>query len=258
MLERISYEGNSIMEDLLNIAICEDDEEEERKLLAFLEKSTILNQCTVFHSGEELLEVYSPYTYDLLLMDIYMKGINGIETVKQIRTIDEDIPVAFVTTSTDFTLESYRLSALKYIEKPYTEKAVHDILQLACMEKENAPSITINKKGKETKIYLSSILYVEIKARKLHIYLKNGEVIEVYDKLKAIEEQVDSTLFFSPHKSYLVNLLYVQYIDVELKAFSMKNGDLVPIRRESMGKAKKAFEDYLFNKTRRSFNDSHK
>lgn len=230
------------MNGVLNIAVCENTKGEAEKLLDILEQSSIKNSCTVFKNAEELLKIYTPQKFDLLLMDIYMEGMNGIEAVTEIRKIDENVPVAFITESTEHALESYRLSALKYIEKPCERKHIEDILKLASLKKANAPSLVVRWFGKEQYIRLAQIIYLEVQKRLLLIHLKNGEVVSVYDKLSSVLPQLQDDLFFSPHKSYCVNLRCVQYIDKELRCFVMSNGINIPIRRESMGKAKKALE----------------
>ena len=234
----------------LNIAICEDTHSEEEKLLALLHKSSIPTSCTVFTSGEALLEAYRPQAFDLLLMDIYMGGITGVETITKIREIDGEVPVAFITTSTDHTLESYRLSALKYIEKPFKQKDIEDILKLAMLKKSNAPSLMIQRNGNMEKIPFCQILYLEQQTHQLNVYLKNGETALFYEKLSALLPQLAGQDFFHSHKSFAANLSFVRYIDTELKCFVMQNGKNIPIRRESMGKAKKALESFLFHKTR--------
>lgn len=234
----------------LRIAICEDTRSEEEKLLAILNESDIPTSCTVFTSGEALLKAYEPQAFDLLLMDIYMGGITGVETVSKIREIDEEVSIAFITTSTEHTLESYRLSALKYIEKPFKQKDVEEILKLAQLKKKNAPSLLVQKNRKEQNIPFSQILYLEQQTHQVNIYLKNGDTVQIYEKLSTLLQQLEGQSFFSPHKSFSVNLSCVRFIDTELKCFVMQNGKNVPIRRESMGKAKKAFEAFLFHKTR--------
>ena len=102
----------------MNLTICDDLPEEREKLLALLEQAPIATICTQFGSSEELLEAFRPGKFDLLLMDIYMDGMTGVEAVQKIREMDECIPIAFTTTSTEHTFESYRLSVLKYLEKP--------------------------------------------------------------------------------------------------------------------------------------------
>ena len=238
------------MEEELNIAICEDTPKEAEKLLALIRQSAIPARCTVFTSGEALLDTYQPQAFDLLLMDIYMGGITGVETVTKIREQDEEIPVAFITTSADHALVGFRLSALKYIEKPYQKKAIDDILELARLKKGNLPSLIVQQYGKAEKVPFAQILYIEQQSHQCNIYLRQGEVISIYEKLSAISKQLEGQPFFNPHKSFSVNLAFVRLIDTELKCFVMWDHKNVPIRRESMGKAKKALEAFLFQRTR--------
>lgn len=234
----------------LKIAICEDTHSEEEKLLALINKSNVPTSCTVFTSGEALLKAYEPQAFDLLLMDIYMGGMTGVEAVSKIREIDEDIPVAFITTSTDHALESYRLSALKYIEKPFKQKDVEEILKLAQLKKSNVPALMIKRNGKAEKIPFSQILFLEQQTHQVNINLKNGDTVQIYEKLSTLLPQLAEQDFFSPHKSFSVNLSFVRFIDMELKCFVMQNNKNVPIRRESISKAKKALEGFLFHRTR--------
>lgn len=242
------------MEDL-QIAVCEDLLEEQQRLLTQIQKSGIPASCTTFESGEAFLQDYRIGKYDLIFMDIYMVGITGIETVTAIREIDEAVPIAFVTTSTDHTLESYRLEALKYIEKPVKEKAVVELLRMAQLKKENTPRLILKIGGKDCSVAFERILYAEQKAHSLCLFLTGGEVLQVNEKLENVENQFLSQPFFRCHKSYLVNLSYVKALDSELMVFAMKEGKNVHIRRESMGKARKAFEAYLFEKARRMGDD---
>lgn len=234
----------------LQIAVCEDSAEEQQRLLEKISTAGVPAVCTVFASGEALLEHFVVGTYDLIFMDIYMGGMTGIDTVAAIRALDETVSVAFVTTSTDHALESYRLEALKYIEKPVQERAVRELLQLARMKKENTPRLRLKINGREHSAAFDRILYVEQKAHTLHVFLTGGEVLQANEKLDSIEAQFAKPPFFRCHKSYLVNLSYVRLLDTELMMFDMKEGKNVHIRRESVGKAKRAFEAYLFEKAR--------
>ena len=238
------------MNNPLKIAICEDTKEDRDALVSLLSQCKIPNHCSVFESGESLLEQYHRGMYDLLLSDIYMEGISGVDTVRKIREIDEDLPVAFVTTSTEFALESYRLNVLKYIEKPFQEKEINEILMMAKMKKDSAPSLLILKNRKEERILFSEILYLEQQTHHLLIHTKDGSVIQLYDKLANYLPQLLENDFFVPHKSYCVNFNFVRSVNRDLRCFIMQDGDNVPIRRESMTEAKKALEQFLFHKTR--------
>ena len=238
------------MEDALQIAVCEDSETDRERLLSILEDCGIPNVPHVFLSGEALLEQYAPGRYDLLLSDIYMGGITGVEAVARLRELDPDIPVAFVTTSSEFALESYRLNVLRYIEKPFRPQEIRDILMLARMKRDTAPALIVQKNGREQRIRFSSILYVEQRTHHLNITRRSGDTVDIYEKLSAVLPDLEANGFFSPHKSFAVNLDGVQSVDTELRCFVMTDGCNIPIRRESMSKARKAFEEHLFRCSR--------
>lgn len=235
----------------LHIAVCEDSVEEQKNLLAILERSEIPIETAVFSNGEDFLKVYQPGKYDLLFMDIYMGGMTGVEVVTEIRKTDETLVVAFITASTEHTLESYRLKVLQYIEKPLKEKAVLELLAFAKLKRKDAPRLLLKIGVKEVSLPFDQILYAEQKNHTLYLNLTGGEILKANTKLDTIEPQFTGQPFFRCHKSYLVNLCHVVELDKCLRVFVMKEGATVYIRRESLAKAKKAFADYLFSATRK-------
>lgn len=244
------------MEELW-IAICEDDKEEAQKLISIINECNAAAKTVLFKSGEDFFEEYCYGKYDLIFMDIYMSGISGIDAVRRIREIDEDIPVAFTTSSTEHALESYRLDALKYIEKPVKPKAVSEALTLALLKKKGRPNLQIITNGKPVLIPFSSILYIEQKAHYLNFFLVGNRMLQIKGKLDTLESQFVSQPFFRCHKSYLVNLAFITGIDKELMVFHMKEGANVHIRRESLKNAKNSWESYLFDTARKKGGKSH-
>lgn len=240
------------MLSILNIAICEDEIEEEKKLTVLLDESNIPNTYDVFTTGDALLSSFEIGKYDLLLMDIYMKNsITGVNAIEEIRKLDETIPVAFITTSKDHALEGWRLAAINYIEKPVSKKQIDETLHLAKLKKDDAPSLFIQKNGDIERIPFSQIVYIEQQMHKIFIQLKNSEHIETYGKLSEIVSQLPEKQFVTPHKSFAVNLEFVRYLDTELRCFVTIHNVNVPIRRELVAKSKKALENYLYERTRR-------
>ena len=238
------------MDEPLKIAVCEDSPADRDKLASILEQSTIPVSCQFFQSGEEFLSAYHPHKFDLLLLDIYMTGITGVDVVSKIREIDEDVSIAFVTSSIEHTLEAYRLSVLKYIEKPYKAKAVEETLRFALMKRNSLPQLTVWCSRKETPIPFSKIVYLEQKSRHINIHLTDDDCLVCNDKLSSLLPQLEEQGFYSPHISFCVNLNFVQQIDSEMRCFVMHNGDNVPIRRGYIVKSRKALEDFLFKKAR--------
>lgn len=150
------------MSDVLKIAVCEDETDQRNRLLTLLDESSIKNTYSVFENGEKLLKVFEQGKYDLILMDIYMDSeLTGVEVIRLIREKDKNIPVAFVTTSKEHTLESYRLSAIKYIEKPYSKEILEDTLYLALLKKQDVPSLLVQKNRSIQKIPFADIIYIE-------------------------------------------------------------------------------------------------
>ncbi|EHL13200.1 hypothetical protein HMPREF9629_00500 [Peptoanaerobacter stomatis] len=239
------------MSELLKIAICEDETDQRNILIKSLDESNIKNTYSIFANGEDLLADFKQGEYDLILMDIYMgSDLTGVETIKLIRKKDKDVPVAFVTTSKDHALESYRLSAMKYIEKPYSKESIGDILHLALLKKNDVPALFVQRNGACERVPFANIIYMEQQMHKVFICLKNEDSFSVYDKLSKLKDQLPENGFFVPHKSFAVNLSYVMYIDMDLRCFVMENKTNIPIRREFLIMAKKALEDFLFERTR--------
>ena len=234
----------------LRLAICDDLPEEREALLALLEQAPIATVCAQFASSEELLEAFRPGGFDLLLMDIYMDGMTGVEAVRKIREMDETIPIAFTTTSTEHTLESYRLSVLKYLEKPVRQKDINDLLRLVKLQKDNTPRLTIQQNGTVQKLPLSELFYLEQKGHHVMISRKDGSIVQLYGKLSDLLPQLEEQPFFCPHKSYCVNLAFVRGINEEYQCYEMADGKNIPISRPNRSKAKRAYEDFLFARTR--------
>lgn len=234
----------------LRLAICDDLPEEREALLALLEQAPIATVCAQFASSEELLEAFRPGKFDLLLMDIYMDGMTGVEAVRKIREMDETIPIAFTTTSTEHTLESYRLSVLKYLEKPVRQKDINDLLRLVKLQKDNTPRLTVRQNGTVQKLPFSELLYLEQKGHHVMISRKDGSILQLYGKLSDLLPQLEEQPFFCPHKSYCVNLAFVRGINEEYQCYEMADGKNVPISRSNRSKARRAYEDFLFARTR--------
>ena len=234
----------------LRLAICDDLPEEREALLTLLEQAPIATVCAQFASSEELLEAFRPGVFDLLLMDIYMDGMTGVEAVRKIREMGETIPIAFTTTSTEHTLESYRLSVLKYLEKPVRQKDINDLLHLVKLQRDSAPRLAIRQNGETQRLPLSELLCLEQKGHHVMLSRKGGSVLQLYGKLSNLLPQLEGQPFFCPHKSYCVNLAFVRGINEEYQSYDMVDGKKVPISRSNRTKAKRAYEDFLFARTR--------
>ena len=239
-----------VMDKPINIALCEDMPIDSDLLLSYIKESKFPSNCEVFDSGGALLESFTAGKYDLIFLDIFMQGIKGIDTAAKIREKDTSVILIFTTSSLDFTLESYRLKAPKYIEKPVKKEDVFESLEMAFERRRTSSYINLLIEGSYQNIPLNNIIYFEAK--------KHAVIINTYSqvfqtsqtvKLNFIQEKLPET-FLRCHYSYIVNLKHIKGINKKLKIFNMRNGDIVHISHKLFTKTKTAYEDYLFSKGR--------
>jgi len=234
----------------LHIAVCDDEKTDRDILTKMIKKFTKNIQCSEFNSAKKLLDDFYPDKYDLIIMDICMADMSGIEAVAAIRKIDDNVLVAFSTASLDYTLESYRLGVIKYLEKPINIKPLRELLEFSLIKKKNSVCINIIANRIKYDIPVSKIIYIEQKSHNLLLYLNNGQTIQTKGRLDSFLDYLPNRLFFKSHKSYVVNLSYVKSINKELMVFNMYGGNNAYICRQNLSAAKMAYEKYLFESMR--------
>ena len=245
----------------LRVALCDDDLVVETQVRAFLEKEEVERGgeleilLSVKRSGEELLSDFRPGLYDLILLDIMMEGISGVETLSRIREKDGELTAAFITSSKEYALDGYRLKAVRYLEKPITRDAISELIDISLSKKGSEPSITVRPRGMSEEVTLSDIEYISQSAHTLEIHLHDRSVIAFTGRLDDIEEDIKKAAgeegrvfskgsgfsFVRSHKSFIANLDWVDDIDEEFCIFRMECGDPVHIRREDFYAMKEAF-----------------
>ncbi len=237
------------MEKLV-IGLCEDEEAERYILLARLEGCEIPCEVHAFSDGEGLLDSFYTGRYDLLLVDIYMNGINGVETVSRIRQMDQNVPIAFLTSSLNHAMDGYRFHVDRYLVKPYEADALLEILNFAMRRRLDQPRISLMIGGKRQEIMHRSIRYIEQKGHAALLYLTDGNTYRVSAKISDLALQLPQPPFYACHKSYLVNLSHVRFLNKEMNVFEMSGGGNAYIRRGSQRDAENVYRSFMFRQTR--------
>ncbi len=234
----------------LRIFVCDDEPAQQQALSALLKEITVPVSCRFFSCGEDLIKVFFPGCCDLILMDIYMGGMNGVETVAQIRAVDPAVPIAFLTTSPDFTMEGYQHRVDRYLLKPVKKEALEEVLSFAARLQKDQPSLNISIQGQNRTIPYTLISYIEQDSRSLLIHLSNGETLRVTMKISELASLLPSPPFYQCHKSFVINLSQVRYLDNTLKAFLMNGGGTAYIRRENLREAHTIYSRFSFDQIR--------
>ena len=204
---------------MLRIAIVEDTADDRARLKDYLEK--ISNECgetsriTEFFDGAAFLESYRP-DYDLVLMDIEMPHLNGMETARELRMRDARVLLIFITNIAQYALNGYEVDALDYMLKPVNYYALALKLKKAqrILRERTGGSMMLPFDGVLRRTPIQSILYVEVSDHKLCYHTYDGES-HLTGSMKELEQSLASSHFVRCNNCYLVNLAHVSSVSTD-------------------------------------------
>lgn len=198
---------------MICIAIVEDEVRERahlRDCLTYMaEKERLEFDIVEFGSGEAFLGGYQP-VYDIVLMDIELPGINGMETAKALRRLDSFVLLVFVTNMVQYAVSGYEVDALNYILKPVNrfDFALKMNKAISRTAKRTEESVQI-RAGKDLYMLpVAAIRYLEVDGHYIVYHTTEGDYSE-YITLKEAEKKLDKPYFVRCNRCYLVNLKYV-------------------------------------------------
>lgn len=139
-----------------------------------------------------------------------MDGLDGMRTAQFFREREYNKMIVFVSSSRKYVFEAYDVEAFQYLLKPVDNKKLERVLQRAVfkIEKNLQEFIVASKERQKRKLFLDDIYYFEIKGRLIHVHGTEG-VFTYYEKISVLEDSLKDKGFFRCHKSYLINLKYV-------------------------------------------------
>ncbi len=215
------------------IAIC-DDEPKQRSYLQELvttwaKRSHHLIELKQYPQADSFLFDWAEQQdFDILLLDIEMPSINGIELAKMIRKDTAMVQIIFVTGYYDYFSDGFDVSALHYLIKPVDERKLFPVLDRAADNlKYRERSVLISTSELDIKLSLADITYIEAENMHITVHTVNGDY-RTRIALSKFQKELDQT-FMKVHRSFVVNLKYIQKIGrTEL---TMQNGDTIPISR---------------------------
>lgn len=238
--------------DILKIAFCDDDLSVLAELRGLLDQYQVeRNQslsCTVFHSPLELLaEVERGSRFDILLLDVVMPGENGITTAAEIRAHDSRVKIIFLTSSSEYAVQSYTVGAFFYQLKPIWKESFFRLMDsvVSTCEKEQTDSLVLQCRNGVVRLELKQLEYCEVIHRTLFFHLSSGRVLESAGSLDDLCRQLAPyDCFLRPHRSYLVNLDYIQSISA--RAITMSCLTEIPLPRGKYQEVKDRYLEYAF------------
>lgn len=201
---------------MLKLAIVEDDIIYRNELKAFIshyEKETgQIFQISEFVDGDEILENYKS-DYDIILMDVEMRFVDGMTAAEEIRKVDSDTTIIFITNMPQYAIRGYTVGALDYILKPVNYYAFSQTLTRAIGRRTNTNKkyLSVKIKGGVQKIDISRVRYIEVMDHDLIFHTLDGE-IHSKGSISKMEELLKDDYFFLCNKAFLINLAFVDAI----------------------------------------------
>lgn len=236
---------------MIRVAICDDMPEFLRSAKALVaEWKTKPDDLLVevFADGDALIDAHTANPFDIILLDVVMPLLNGIDTASEIRKNDRTVKIVFLTASPEFAVASYAVKADNYLLKPVDrDKLFHCLDELYADILNSAKCITARDMSAVHRIALRNIEYIEAQGKHVLFALSDGSTVNATDPLYSYEGKLlleDG--FFKCHRSYIVNIYRIDSFTP--KEIRMHSGYRIPISRSCQKEFEAVYFTTLFGK----------
>ncbi len=233
----------------MKIALVDDDREQLQQLPAMIHRALqeygIANEeISCFSGSEAFLTAWQPGGFDMIVLDIYMDEENGVELAQRIRQSDQNVALAFCTSSNEFATQSYEVNARYYLQKPVTQEKLSQMLRrmdLAQMEKRRSIQLPDGYR-----LLLHKLIYTNYVNHTVTFYIQGVQPHCIYITQAEVAQMLSDPFFFAVNKGSIVNFHMVKKIRSD--GFLMQDGATVPIARRWYKEAKEAYMRFHFQK----------
>lgn len=236
---------------MIRIAICDDSP-------VFLQQAQFMIEhwdnrpqgitTKLFEDGDSLIAAHSKKPFDIILLDIVMPLLNGIDTARELREKDKSVKIVFLTSSPEFAVESYTVKANNYLLKPISPQKLFSCLsELAGELETDTKSITVKGIHSSHRFFLSDIEYVESQGKHIVLSMVGNRTVQSLDPLYFYEDvlRIDDG-FIKCHRSYIVNIHHIEsYSHTEIIT---RSGKRIPISRSCQKEFETAYFRVVFGK----------
>ena len=197
----------------MHVAIVEDSPDQQKLLYEYVQKyaeeTGTQHTVDLFSEGEPLLEHYQPQ-YDIILLDIELPGISGMEVAHVIRRKDENVVLMFITNMAHYAVEGYSVGALDFVLKPvnYPSFALRYSRAVKRAGLRKSAQILLTMSDCIRRIETQQIYYVEVMNKMLHYHTQLGEFV-LRGTMQGVESELAPYNFVRCNHWYLVNLRHV-------------------------------------------------
>ena len=218
---------------MITVGICDDETAVRGELRGYLERYAASAGAQLeireYRSGEELLASEEAMP-DILLLDIQMAGISGMEAARRLREKNGEMCIIFVTNLIQYAIEGYEVQAFRFLKKPISYEAFEAVAGQAVrtVARRRGAAVTVKNDRGFFHLQVESVLWCETYRGHCLIHNAGGQV-ECYTSLGALEKLLVPHDFFRCHTAYLVSLAQVAELGTaELK---LRDGTVIPVSK---------------------------
>lgn len=202
---------------MLHVAVCDDErtalQELAEEVRRWAEAEGEACSVETFASADAFWFVWEERKdLEVLLLDIEMPGMDGMELARRLRQAGEPIGIIFVTGNPDFALEGYDLEAVSYVMKPVRRERLHAALSRARERMARRAAVLLPLSGGELeRLYIADICCLESDGHASIVWKKDGTKLVSKMGIQQLEQELEncSDAFFKPHRSYFINLPFL-------------------------------------------------
>ena len=235
--------------NVIKIAICDDEEKavtlHERIVKSCLQSQGIGYEITTYTQSRNLLYDITDdgFFYDLILLDIEMPGISGMEIPQQLKGFLPNVRIIFVTSHTEYAIDAFELSIFRYVPKNNLEvklaTAVTDAAKL--IELEAGQEYTIQTASRMEKIPYKDIFYIQRDGKNASIISSVG-IAKVRKSLQQVFDELNTPEFIFVDRGCIVNIIHIMKISDGMVV--LKNGEQLPISRSHLQEVKQKINQF--------------
>ena len=232
----------------MKIAVCDDEYKILEEIAAFIEKEFPGNKVQTFSDGQVFLSsvrAAPDAEPDLVLLDIDMPGMTGMELAAELTSEKVHTLIVFVTAHDELVYDSFKYHPFAFVRKKFLQEELRNVL-LDCQKeidgRTSKKRFVFQNGSQLVNLAQSEILYFEGQANYLAIHTVDGDY-RMRSTMTAVEKELGDSGFLRIHKGFLVNLEHVRILKTE--GLELDSGGLLPIGKSYSEAAKKSILRFM-------------
>lgn len=235
----------------MKIAVCDDTQSflfDTQELIRQWPGRPAGTRVDLFRDADALIEMHRAEPFDVILLDVVMPLLNGIDAAAEIRRHDSSVKIVFLSVTPEFAVDSYTVKADNYLLKPVNSQKLFACLDEIREDMQKASkSITVKSPSSVHRVRLQDIEFLEAQGKRVVFRLTGGHTICGIDPFYSYEKNLlQEENFFKCHRSYLVNIYKIRTFTP--KEITMVSGSQIPISRSCHKEFETAYFATLFGK----------